>query len=289
MASAENRYRKIEVRMWRDRKFRELSPLLPSGQALWVYLLTGPHTGIIPGVFTARRSGLAEELAWTLEAFDAAFGEITSRQMAEADWKEGVVWIPNAIKCNPPQSPNVIIGWHKEWQFIPDCDLKTRVLAAMRSVVQEMGRSFVKEFNVSFAESSSKSSLKPLVKPSAKAVSNQEQEQEQLTGTETKENPLSEQSSDEETLVPRRGKQPSQEADRLAALLKSEILLNKPDYRITQANLRAWARTADLMIRVDKRSESQIAELIYWVQRDEFWMTNVLSMDKLRDKFDQLS
>ena len=42
------------------------------------------------------------------------------------------------------------------------------------------------------------------------------------------------------------------------------------------------------MIRVDKRSESQIAELIYWVQRDEFWMTNVLSMDKLRDKFDQL-
>ena len=45
---AENRYRKIEVRMWGDEKFRMLSPLPPSGQSLWLFLLTGPHTGPIP-------------------------------------------------------------------------------------------------------------------------------------------------------------------------------------------------------------------------------------------------
>jgi hypothetical protein len=29
--------------------------------------------------------------------------------------------------------------------------------------------------------------------------------------------------------------------------------------------------------------------LIRWVQRDEFWMTNILSMESLREKFDRLS
>ena len=43
------------------------------------------------------------------------------------------------------------------------------------------------------------------------------------------------------------------------------------------------------MLRVDERTSEQIAELIQWVQNDEFWMANVLSMDTLRDKFEQLS
>jgi hypothetical protein len=81
---------------------------------------------------------------------------------------------------------------------------------------------------------------------------------------------------------------PSQEACRLAALLKSEILRNKPDYRITPAQLRKWEVTADRMLRIDGRASEQMAELIRWVQHDEFWMANVLSMDTLREKFDQL-
>jgi hypothetical protein len=42
------------------------------------------------------------------------------------------------------------------------------------------------------------------------------------------------------------------------------------------------------MLDIDKRDPQQIADLICWVQRDEFWMTNVFSMDTLREKFDQL-
>jgi hypothetical protein len=83
-------------------------------------------------------------------------------------------------------------------------------------------------------------------------------------------------------------KNPSREAEKLAELLKAEILRNKPDYRITQAQLRKWAQTADRILRLDGRSEERIAGLIRWVQRDEFWMANVLSMDTLREKFDQL-
>lgn len=83
-------------------------------------------------------------------------------------------------------------------------------------------------------------------------------------------------------------KQLSQDAFRLAQLLKAEILRNKPDYRITPAQESSWARTADRMIRLDHRGVEKIAEIIRWTQRDEFWMANILSMSKLREKFDSL-
>jgi len=81
---------------------------------------------------------------------------------------------------------------------------------------------------------------------------------------------------------------PSKEACRLAALLKAEILRNKADYKFTQAKERNWAVTADRMLRLDNRTYEQIAKVIQWAQRDNFWMDNALSMDKLREKFDQL-
>lgn len=42
-------YRKVKITMWDDPRFRALSPLPPSGQSLFIYLLTGPFTGIILG------------------------------------------------------------------------------------------------------------------------------------------------------------------------------------------------------------------------------------------------
>jgi hypothetical protein len=81
---------------------------------------------------------------------------------------------------------------------------------------------------------------------------------------------------------------PSQQACRLSALLKSEILRNKPNCRITAAQERNWAVTAQRMLDRDKRSSEQIEKVIRWAQRDEFWMANVLSMESLRKKFDQL-
>src|SRR5205823_5189795 len=83
-------------------------------------------------------------------------------------------------------------------------------------------------------------------------------------------------------------KQPSQAACWLAGLLRSEILRNKSDYRITSAEQRKWEVTAQRMLDIDKRKPEQIEFLIRWVQHDEFWMTNILSMDTLRKKFDQL-
>jgi hypothetical protein len=105
-------------------------------------------------------------------------------------------------------------------------------------------------------------------------------------------NPSSEVSPSDAELIANAPKENSKEAspsaNRLASLLAAEIHRNKADYRITPAQQRNWGKVADLMMRRDGRTEEQIADLIRWVQRDEFWHKNILSMDKLREKFDQL-
>jgi hypothetical protein len=49
-----------------------------------------------------------------------------------------------------------------------------------------------------------------------------------------------------------------------------------------------WYDAARLLIDKDKRTEEQVAWLIDWCQADDFWRSNILSMPKLREKFDQL-
>jgi uncharacterized protein YdaU (DUF1376 family) len=102
---------------------------------------------------------------------------------------------------------------------------------------------------------------------------------------------LSEQScSDEMTQPSKKPKpEPSRDATKLVVLLKAEILRNSCEFKITQAQERNWAVIADRMLRLDGRKPEQAAELIRWAQRDEFWMRNVLSMEKLRKQFDRLA
>lgn len=49
-----------------------------------------------------------------------------------------------------------------------------------------------------------------------------------------------------------------------------------------------WRDSARLMMSNDQRTYDQIRFAIDWSQGDEFWRSNVLSMPKLREKFDQM-
>jgi hypothetical protein len=73
----------------------------------------------------------------------------------------------------------------------------------------------------------------------------------------------------------------------LASELYDLILLNNPNTK--EPNFQTWARSIDLMIRVDNRSVSEIQEVIRWSQKDSFWQANILSTKKLREKYDQLT
>lgn len=76
---------------------------------------------------------------------------------------------------------------------------------------------------------------------------------------------------------------------RLSTLLLEEIRKNKSDFKQpNQPNLQSWAKEVDLMIRRDGRKPERIEAVIRWCQKDPFWWKNVLSTEKLRDKFERL-
>ena len=120
------RYRKIDSRVWNDAKFRSLSD---NAKLVFVMLLTHPNMTAL-GAMRATVSGLAEELGWETEAFREAFQEASAKGMAEHDPKACFVALPNFLKYNGPESPNVVKAWASALDLLPECALKNQVVGA---------------------------------------------------------------------------------------------------------------------------------------------------------------
>lgn len=174
-----SRYRKIQVRTWSDEKFSKLSSIPPCGKGLWFFLLTGPHTGQVPGLFRAGRAAMAEELEWEVEDFDKAFQEVSDQGMAKADFKARLVWLPKAIQHNRPESPNVVKSWRSAIDLLPECDLKDEAIQHIAAFLEEMGQPYLHAFTGDASTSPGMPTESQSRKPSSKAIGNQEQEQEQ--------------------------------------------------------------------------------------------------------------
>ncbi len=299
-----SRYRKIAVKMYGDEKFRCLSRPQPNGQSLFTYLLTGPQTGCIPGLYRAGEAQLAEELDWPLEGFREAFREVSSKALAKVDWKARLVWIPNAIKYNNPESPNVVKSWAKEFIELPDCDLKYQAAQLLKVYLEGMGKAFAEAFAVD------------LRKASPKALANQEQEQEQEQEKETRVEPADSACSESppkpvaadipttaagdssksgEDPDPPCEQQPcTSEGLRLATLLRDLIVAKDPKAKCSRdGSERRWGRDIDKLMRLDGRPPEQIERIIRWCQPPpagprNFWEANIRSGAKLREKFEAL-
>lgn len=75
------------------------------------------------------------------------------------------------------------------------------------------------------------------------------------------------------------------DVDRICAHLVERIVANgskKPTVTET------WKREARLLLDADKRTEQQVHDAIDWCQGNAFWCPKVMSMSKLRAKYDQL-
>ncbi|MDO8474585.1 MAG: conserved phage C-terminal domain-containing protein [Candidatus Rokubacteria bacterium] len=145
-----SRYRKITVAMWGDARFRALSAPQHNARYLWIYLLTGPHTGPIPGLSVAGEAALAEALGWPLPKFRQAFAEIAAQGMAEADWPARVLFLPKAIKHNPPESPNVVRSWRTYMAEVAECSLKAKAEAMLKGWLEAKGKAWLEAFGEAF-------------------------------------------------------------------------------------------------------------------------------------------
>jgi hypothetical protein len=85
--------------------------------------------------------------------------------------------------------------------------------------------------------------------------------------------------------------EPDSPAYLLAELLRAEHAKADPEYihsKSWPSTLQNWAADIDLLLRKDKRPDTQVIDVIRWCQADPFWQSNILSGKKLRDKYPQL-
>lgn len=140
-------YARVAHGMWGDDRFRRLTALRPSGQALWIHLITGPHNRGVPGLFRLSKTNLVEELGWTLKEVERCFAEIETLGMAFADWSARVVWLPRGPRHDRPGNPNVVAGWWRQLSPLPECDLLKRALQSLREYCGTEGVGWVQAFD----------------------------------------------------------------------------------------------------------------------------------------------
>lgn len=156
------RYRKIDVRIWNDKKFRALSD---DGKLGFFFLLTHPHMTSI-GAMRATVPGLASEIGWDGDRFPKAFGEATSKGMAKHDADASMIWLPNFIHYNVPENPNVLKAWAGAIDLLPECELRDEAVQSVKAFAEGLSEAFAEAYAKAFPEGA------------RKGIGKQEQEQE---------------------------------------------------------------------------------------------------------------
>ena len=157
------RYRKIDPRIWNDEKFITMSH---EAQRLFLFVLTHPGMTML-GAFRISQAGMAEELGLSTETFEEAFTEVLTKGLVKYDRKAFLIWAPNFLKYNEPESPNVVKSWGGVIDLLPECSLKSEVLFGAKALISSR--------SLAFTQALPKAFLNAL----PKGMPNQEQEQEQ--------------------------------------------------------------------------------------------------------------
>lgn len=188
-------YRKIDCRISNDKKFRELSV---EGKLAWYTILSRRDLAPI-GAFKASFESLAIEQRGNeylneglqkglpkafSEVFIQALNELLSKGLIKYDSESFLIYVPNFLRYNFPENPNVVKSWNSALDSLPECDLTNHVLAKSAEIILNSQRdSFIKalpkEFVEAYQKGFAKDFPKGFTKDFGKGMPKQEQEQEQ--------------------------------------------------------------------------------------------------------------
>jgi hypothetical protein len=139
-------YRKACVRMWQGGDFMELSRAQPNGQTLFLYLLLGDMTVVLPGAIPSGPGAVAEALGWTLDETYRVYDELIDRKMLQLDKVARLTWLPNALIYNPPYNTNQVKAWANSFVRLPDCALKSVIYRYVVSYLVSYPKGYAESF-----------------------------------------------------------------------------------------------------------------------------------------------
>ena len=125
------RYRKIDIRIWNDRKFRGLDD---KAKLAFFLVLTHPDTNQL-GMLRSRSMALAMELGWHPDVMSDAITKLCQMGMLMVDDMAGFIFIPNFLKYNPPNGPNAVKGWAGLLDQMPECNLLDHAVSSLKPFV----------------------------------------------------------------------------------------------------------------------------------------------------------
>ena len=83
--------------------------------------------------------------------FDDVLREIEEEAMAVSDFSNQLIWLPNSLLYNKPESPNVVKSWAYDWERVPECDLQVAMYRSMYSYFETIGGGWFEAFLESIA------------------------------------------------------------------------------------------------------------------------------------------
>ena len=132
------RFRKIDTRIWNDAKFRELSD---QEKLIFLFLLTHPHMTSL-GAMRAGIAGLADELGWSFETVSKGFTKLFRKVFLEYDEKACFLALPNFLKYNLPENPNVVKSWKESLIYFLNANLNSLSLQGLKGLPKPFLASF---------------------------------------------------------------------------------------------------------------------------------------------------
>jgi len=159
------RYAKVDRRVWLDERFRALSD---DGRYLWLALLTHPNLTSL-GTLRSTWPALASELGWPERRLRVAAAPIVAAGMVEVNEGACYVALPNFLRYNQPESPNVCKAWIGALELVPECEERRRLLARCGQALAELKGSKPEAFREAFEQAFRKAFGRPFAEAFAEA------------------------------------------------------------------------------------------------------------------------
>jgi hypothetical protein len=168
----------VSAAFWLDDKVRTL--LDERGRYAFLHLLTCPNMTSV-GAMRGTLAAEAVDLGWPLTRLQKALRPAIEAGMVEVNARVGYIGLPNFLKHNPPESPNVAKAWATALATLPECPEREALVARCWAKLGEpqYGPTFRKAFAEVYAEAFGQVLMLSLP---ARSSLNQEQEQEVLPG-----------------------------------------------------------------------------------------------------------
>lgn len=158
---SDGRWRRVYSTTWLQTAIQGLDD---GERVIWLYCATGPQSTSV-GIFGLSTALACEELGnVTAEVFERRLLTVCESLGWQFDASARVLWMPDWLEANPPQSPNVAVSWRKLLNNVPDCAVKANAVAAIHRALKDMPKSFSDAFGryeVRIPKDLQKSTAKP--------------------------------------------------------------------------------------------------------------------------------